>query len=54
MSKSKVLRLRDAEALSRFASEEFVRCAKAAIRERGCFKVVLSGGSTPRQMSWIS
>ena len=50
MSKSKVLRLRDAEALSRFASEEFVRCAKAAIRERGCFKVVLSGGSTPRQM----
>ena len=40
----------DAEAVSRGASEEFVRCAREAIAARGRFTVTLSGGSTPKRM----
>ena len=40
----------DAEAVSRGASEEFVRCAREAIAARGRFIVTLSGGSTPKRM----
>lgn len=40
----------DAEAVSRAAAEEFVRCAAEATRARGRFVVALSGGSTPRRL----
>jgi 6-phosphogluconolactonase len=40
----------DAEAVSRGAAEEFVRCAREAIGAQGRFTVTLSGGSTPRRM----
>jgi 6-phosphogluconolactonase len=40
----------DAEAVSRAAAEEFVRCAGEAVNARGRFTVVLSGGSTPKRM----
>src|SRR5258708_14633231 len=38
----------DAATLCRAAVDEFRRCAKESIRERGRFCVALSGGSTPR------
>src|SRR4051794_32968268 len=38
----------DAEAVSRGATEEFIRCAREAIAARGRFTVTLSGGSTPK------
>src|SRR5207302_5142216 len=40
----------DAEAVSRAAAEEFVRCANEAVAARGRFTVALSGGSTPRRL----
>jgi 6-phosphogluconolactonase len=40
----------DAEALARAAAEEVVRCAEAAVRDRGRFTIALSGGSTPRRL----
>ncbi len=40
----------DAEAVSRGAAEEFVRCARDAVAARGRFTVTLSGGSTPKRM----
>jgi 6-phosphogluconolactonase len=40
----------DVEALSEAAAREFVRAAQEAIAARGRFSVVLSGGSTPRQL----
>jgi 6-phosphogluconolactonase len=40
----------DAEAVSRGAAEEFVRCARDAIAARSRFTVTLSGGSTPKRM----
>lgn len=40
----------DFPALSRAAAEEFVRCGRAAIEQRGRFDVALSGGSTPRSV----
>jgi 6-phosphogluconolactonase len=40
----------DAEAVSRAAAQEFVRCAGPAIAARGRFAVALSGGSTPRRL----
>ena len=40
----------DAEAVSRAAAQEFVRCAGEAIAARGRFAVALSGGSTPRRL----
>jgi 6-phosphogluconolactonase len=45
-----ILGFADADALARFAAEEFVRRARAAIWERGVFRVALAGGSTPRRM----
>jgi 6-phosphogluconolactonase len=39
----------DAEAVSRGAADEFVRCAREAIAARGKFTVALSGGSTPKR-----
>jgi 6-phosphogluconolactonase len=36
--------------LFRAAATEFVRIGRAAIAERGCFTVALSGGSTPRSL----
>jgi 6-phosphogluconolactonase len=38
----------DGAALAREAAAEFSRCAKAAIAQRGSFRVALSGGNTPR------
>ncbi|MBY0523550.1 MAG: 6-phosphogluconolactonase [Gemmataceae bacterium] len=40
----------DKEQVSRDATDEFVRLAKASIAARGRFTVALSGGSTPRRM----
>jgi 6-phosphogluconolactonase len=40
----------DAEAVSRAAANEFVRCAREAVAARGRFTVALSGGSTPKRM----
>ena len=42
-------RCEDIEAISRAAAEEFRRAAATAIAARGSFRVVLSGGSTPRR-----
>ena len=47
---AEVVRVADAEAVSRAAAEEWVRCARAAVAARGGFTVALSGGSTPRRM----
>jgi 6-phosphogluconolactonase len=40
----------DAEAVSRAAADEFVRCAREAVTARGRFTVALSGGSTPKRL----
>jgi 6-phosphogluconolactonase len=40
----------DAEAASKAAADEFVRCARTAITARRRFAVALSGGSTPKKM----
>jgi 6-phosphogluconolactonase len=40
----------DAEAVSRAAAAEFVRCAREAVAARGRFTVALSGGSTPKRL----
>jgi 6-phosphogluconolactonase len=40
----------DAEAVSRAAADEFVRCCREALAARGRFAVALSGGSTPRRL----
>src|SRR5438132_14337837 len=34
--------------LFRHAADEFVQAARSAVKERGSFSVVLSGGSTPK------
>jgi 6-phosphogluconolactonase len=39
--------LPDADSLARTAAERFIALAKAALAERGRFRVALSGGSTP-------
>lgn len=39
--------LPDADSLARTAAERFIALAKAALSERGGFRVALSGGSTP-------
>jgi 6-phosphogluconolactonase len=36
--------------LSEVAAEEVVRCAKAAVTERGRFTIALSGGSSPKNL----
>ncbi len=38
------------EAVSRAAAEDFVALARAAVGDRGGFRVALSGGSTPRRL----
>jgi 6-phosphogluconolactonase len=38
----------DSVKLARVAADEFHRLAEAAVQERGCFAVALSGGNTPR------
>ena len=40
----------DAEAVSRTAADEFIRCAREAVAARGRFTVALSGGSTPKRL----
>jgi 6-phosphogluconolactonase len=40
----------DAEELTRAAAEEFVSGAEEAVRAKGFFAVVLSGGSTPKSL----
>jgi 6-phosphogluconolactonase len=40
----------DADALSSAAAAEFLRSAQEAVRAKGTFNVVLSGGSTPRAL----
>jgi 6-phosphogluconolactonase len=42
--------LADPEAVSRAAAEDFAALAGSAISARGCFRVALSGGSTPRRL----
>jgi 6-phosphogluconolactonase len=50
MSSPTIRVLADAEAVSRAAADEFVRCAKEAIGARNRFTVALSGGSTPKRL----
>lgn len=45
-----ILGFADADALARFAAQEFARRAREAIWSRGVFRVALAGGSTPRKM----
>ena len=45
-----IRRLDDAEALGLAAADRFLAAALEAVRERGRFVVVLSGGSTPSRM----
>lgn len=40
----------DVEALNQAAAQEWVRCAREAVAERGRFTVALSGGSTPKRL----
>jgi 6-phosphogluconolactonase len=40
----------NAEDLARAAAEQFLRSAQGAVQEKGIFTVVLSGGSTPRNL----
>ena len=42
--------LPDGAAIARRAAQEFVQAAASAVRERGSFNVVLSGGSTPKAL----
>lgn len=46
----KVFGFPDPGSLARFAADEFARRARAAIWQRGVFRVALAGGSTPRLM----
>lgn len=41
------IELTNAQAIAERAVKEILQCAETAIRERGCFKLVLAGGSTP-------
>ena len=45
-----LVRFADAEAVAQAGAETFVREAEKAIAARGVFRVMLSGGSTPRRM----
>jgi 6-phosphogluconolactonase len=47
---SRVTVLEDAPAVAAAAADRFVAGARAAIAERGVFRVALSGGSTPKQV----
>ena len=48
--RGEVIRVADAEAISRAAAAEVVECARKAVAARGRFTIVLSGGSTPRRL----
>ena len=50
---TEIRRFDDAEALAQAAAQFFVDAANAAIKARGRFNVVLSGGSTPRDLHCI-
>ncbi len=50
VTRREIGRVADAEAVSRAAAEEIVRCARKAVASRGRFILVLSGGSTPRRL----
>ena len=45
-----ILTFPDVESLSEAAADEFVRCARQAVADRGRFMVALSGSSTPRRL----
>lgn len=47
---SRVTVLEDAEAVAAATADRFVEAARAAISERGVFRVALSGGSTPKHV----
>ena len=42
--------LEDGAAIAKRAAQEFVQAAASAVREKGCFNVVLAGGSTPKAL----
>ena len=42
--------LQDAPAVARRAAERFVEAAAAAVKDKGSFRVVLAGGSTPKTL----
>lgn len=42
--------VRDLATLARRAAQIFVECAQQAVKDRGCFTVALSGGSTPKAL----
>lgn len=44
-----VLAFFDAEAVARYAADEFIRRARKAVLDHGVFRVALAGGSTPRR-----
>ncbi len=49
-SNAEVRVLPDAAAIAKRAAQKFVEIGAAAVKERGSFNVVLSGGSTPRAL----
>jgi 6-phosphogluconolactonase len=50
LDRGEVQVLADADEIARVAADEFVRHALEAVRMRGVFTVVLSGGSTPKKL----
>ncbi|WP_456376690.1 6-phosphogluconolactonase [Thiolapillus sp.] len=42
--------LADAEAVARESVQKILACARDAIRQKGCFSLVLAGGSTPARI----
>jgi 6-phosphogluconolactonase len=42
--------LSDGAAIAKRAAQEFVQAAGSAVREKGCFRVALAGGSTPKAL----
>ncbi|MDX1387945.1 MAG: 6-phosphogluconolactonase [Acidobacteriota bacterium] len=46
----RIVALADADAVARAAADRVVSAAAGAVRERGRFVIVLSGGSTPRRL----
>jgi len=50
MSTATISKFADAEAVSQAAAAEVVRVGGEAIAQRGCFSLVLCGGSTPRRL----
>ncbi len=48
--KPEIVVVSNPEELSLRAAEEFIRRSEESIREKGCFAVALSGGSTPKEL----